>query len=100
MVADSVYYDICQYTWVFRVVIIPGNEKNSVAWTEFHSVLYVLFQKKLGNCLIISLLEGTARYAGLLLAPAEGFCLRPRPLWRLANPFFCLQVVNLSKAHP
>ena len=24
-------------------------------------------------------LEGAARYAGLLLAPAEGFGLRPRP---------------------
>ena len=24
-------------------------------------------------------LEGATRYAGLLLAPGEGFCLRPRP---------------------
>ena len=31
-------------------------------------------------------LEGAARYAGLLLAPAEGFGLRPRPS---ANSFFC-----------
>ena len=27
------------------------------------------------------ILEGTARYAGLILAPAEGFGLRPRPIW-------------------
>ena len=27
---------------------------------------------------LIDSLEGTARYAGLLLAPAEGFGLRPR----------------------
>ena len=30
---------------------------------------------------ILLLLEGTARYAGLLLAPAEGFGLRPRLFW-------------------
>ena len=34
----------------------------------------------------ILLLEGAARYAGLLLAPAEGFGLRPRPS---ADSFFC-----------
>ena len=28
-------------------------------------------------------LEGAARYAGLLLAPAEGFGLRPRPFFAL-----------------
>ena len=28
-------------------------------------------------------LEGAARYAGLLLAPAEGFSLRPRPFFAL-----------------
>ena len=28
-------------------------------------------------------LEGEARYAGLLLAPAEGFGLRPRPFFAL-----------------
>ena len=28
-------------------------------------------------------LEGAARYAGLLLAPAEGFGLRPRPFFTL-----------------
>ena len=28
-------------------------------------------------------LEGAARYAGLLLAPAEGFGLRPRPVFAL-----------------
>ena len=32
--------------------------------------------------------EGTARYAGLLIAPAEGFGLRPRPIWLSANLFF------------
>ena len=32
------------------------------------------------------ILEGAARYAGLLLAPAEGFGLRPRPS---ADSFFC-----------
>ena len=31
-------------------------------------------------------LEGAALYAGLLLAPAEGFGLWPRPIWALANP--------------
>ena len=35
----------------------------------------------------INKLEGTARYAGLLLAPAEGFGLRPRPLWPLAKAY-------------
>ena len=29
------------------------------------------------------ILEGAARYAGLLLAPAEGFGLRPRPFFAL-----------------
>ena len=38
------------------------------------SVLCLVFKKFPGLCL----LEDTARYAGLLLAPAEGFCLRPR----------------------
>ena len=34
------------------------------------------------NCLFL-ILEGAARYAGLLLAPAEGFGLRPRPFFAL-----------------
>ena len=32
-------------------------------------------------------LEGTARYAGLLLAPAEGFDIQPRPLWPSAKAY-------------
>ena len=31
-------------------------------------------------------LEGTAHYAGLLIAPAEDFGIRPRLLWPLAKP--------------
>ena len=31
------------------------------------------------------LLEGTARYAGLLPAPAEGFGIQPKPFWPLAK---------------
>ena len=42
-----------------------------------------LLVKKVGKYRI---LEGTARYAGLLLAPAEGFGLWPRPWWPSANP--------------
>ena len=34
----------------------------------------------------IYILEGTARYKGLLRAPAENFGLRPRPS---ADSFFC-----------
>ena len=36
-------------------------------------------------------LEGTARYEGLLLAPAEGFGLRPRHFWPSANSFLGLR---------
>ena len=39
----------------------------------------------------IDIIEGTARYAGLLQAPVEGFGLRPRPIWPSANHFFGLQ---------
>ena len=35
---------------------------------------------------LLNKLEGAARYAGLLLAPAEGFGLQPRPS---ADSFFC-----------
>ena len=41
----------------------------------------------------IIILESTARYAGLLLAPAEGFGLRLRPFWPSANPFWPLAKV-------
>ena len=34
-----------------------------------------------------STLEGTACYAGLLVASADGFGLRPRPFWPSVNPF-------------
>ena len=33
---------------------------------------------KFGAFFFLAQLDGTARYAGLLLAPAEGFSLRPR----------------------
>ena len=32
---------------------------------------------------LLNRLEGAARYVGLLLAPAEGFGLRPRPFFAL-----------------
>ena len=38
---------------------------------------------------MLEILEGTARYAGLLLAPAEG-------IWPLADAFFALQVKKSS----
>ena len=40
-------------------------------------------------CEFLSILEGAAHYAGLLLAPAEGFGLRPR--------FFSPSVVTLDQ---
>ena len=36
-----------------------------------------------GKLLLLKWLEGAASYAGLLLAPAEGFNLRPRPFFAL-----------------
>ena len=47
------------------------------------SMLYILY----AIYALLNLLEDTARYAGLLLAPAEGFGLRPRPVWPLAKAF-------------
>ena len=43
-------------------------------------------------------LEGAARYAGLLLAPAEGFGLQPRPFFalRAKKGFLCLFWPNFS----
>ena len=40
----------------------------------------VFGQKKRRRKIVQYILEGTARYAGLLLAPEEGFGLRPRLL--------------------
>ena len=55
-------------------------------------------------------LKGTARYKGLLLAPAEGFDLQSRHFWPLANPFLAfsqgldsrleLWLGNPSTVHP
>ena len=47
--------------------------------------------------IFVFILEGAARYAGLLLAPAEGFGLRPRPFFalRAKKGFSCLFWPNL-----
>ena len=45
---------------------------------------------------LLQILEGAARYAGLLLAPAEGFGLGPRPFFLpfgQKNKFLCLFLV-------
>ena len=39
---------------------------------------HMYYNTTLLNCAVLAVLKGTARYAGLLLAPAEGFGLRPR----------------------
>ena len=45
--------------------------------------LFAVFKQYEGKFIFLAQLEGTARYAGLLLAPAEGFGLRPRPFFDL-----------------
>ena len=48
---------------------------------------YFITEKLIAQQQIYTILEGTARYAGLLLAPAEGFGLRPRALWPSAKAY-------------
>ena len=68
--------------------------QNNGAWWDFTKNLSVAgFSGKTNFFQVFHYnmkLEGAARYAGLLLAPAEGFGLWPRP-------FFALQAKNLKK---
>ena len=70
--------------------------------TIFLTYLFLIFSFFRQGCTIVSnnfpfylKLEDTARYAGLLLAPAEGFGLRPRPIF---GDFWCpvVTVVTFS----
>ena len=66
---------------------------------------FVVFSK---NVHVSMQLEGTARYAGLLLAPAEGYGLRPRfflpfgqkgafyAVFAYFRPFWCLVVTLVT----
>ena len=49
-----------------------------------------------GSETLTNLLEGTARYAGLLLAPVEGFGLRPMLYWPSAKTFYLFFFFFLS----
>ena len=69
------------------VLYYNANFSNLVFFTS-SSVIFSLILKESFSflCRTVSLLfilEGAARYAGLLLAPAEGFGLRPRPFLAL-----------------
>ena len=49
-----------------------------------YNVHYMLFTAHCSlHCTLLTVLEDTARYAGLLLAPAEGFGLWPRVFFAL-----------------
>ena len=61
-----------------EIECLPSQQhlENPVLWKEL-SVSPVVSQSE-DFLFSLQLLEDTARYAGLLLAPAEGFGLRPR----------------------
>ena len=55
-----------------RVRDLPPKNGGLVRWMDIHTCSQLYVWPQLFTILLL-LLEGTARYAGLLLAPAEGF---------------------------
>ena len=78
---DKLYHQR-QITWFVQSFLYQNdNVHTRLCNLRYHLNGIALESVKWGNCfkhLILLLLEDTARYAGLLLAPAEGFGLQPR----------------------
>ena len=56
---------------------------------EFLSKSSLILQFTKAIFILLKILEGAARYAGLLLAPAEGFGLRTRPFFAIRYCYVC-----------
>ena len=102
----------CYIIWMSIYTQHLFNRQLRTYWGSQHYLLiYTLFKILIcvGNWyfikLLLNILEGTASYAGILLAPAEGFGLRPMlflPFWAFYavfayfRPFWCSVVTSAS----
>ena len=76
----------CHHQFIHNIgeLVVMHIKEVSLCW----SMLLLFLSSSSSSSL--SSLEGAARYAGLLLTPAEGFGLRPRLFFGQKNVFLCL----------